>query len=502
MSTDAAPAALRTRPAAPARARAWRRSSALVTAGALLAAVAIFWPCLRYGFAMDDFALIEAGRAPLGAGLRAHFVPRPGIHYRPLGQFGYFWAAGRLFGLDPLPFHLANLGLHLLNVALVARLLRHFVADRLAAGLGALFFATHAAFFLVLAWVALAGEALPALLILATLACWVGYWSAPAARRPLWLLGTLLGVVLALLAKQVAVALPPALILYQLLFHPRPGRSGSGQPTPRSAIRNPHAWLPLAPASLLLLLPLAAYVWFVLRVSGGHDSGPYRLVFSPEALRTGLTYVLWTLDLPRLADRYPLPVLAAAALALAALLAYAARRRDRALLFGLGWFALFIGPVLFLPQHRFHYFLYAPGFGAALVLARLGALALAGLRPRAPRAVAVGVAALAILAGNVVGVARELDHNPTMAQAGQASRALAVLRAAHPAPPPGATFHFAAPADHIYFVLGYGAAVRLAYPDTPLRVTFEDITPPASGRGPVYRYRWDGETIVPLPPAP
>ena len=48
-------------------------------------------------------------------------------------------------------------------------------------------------------------------------------------------------------------------------------------------------------------------------------------------------------------------------------------------------------------------------------------------------------------------------------------------------------------------MLGYGAAVRLAYPNTPLTVSFDGITPPPAARGPVYRYRWTGATIEPVP---
>ncbi|CAA9589277.1 MAG: hypothetical protein AVDCRST_MAG88-4545, partial [uncultured Thermomicrobiales bacterium] len=157
-------------------------------------AVVVFAPCLRYGFAMDDFALLEAGQAPLAAGIPAHFVPRAGVHYRPVGQYGFFWAADRLLPFHPLAYHLANLALHLLNVVLVGRLLQRFVADRVATGLATIFFATHAAFFLVLAWVALAGEALPLLFMLAALGCQVNFLAARSGRRVGWWLGALLFV--------------------------------------------------------------------------------------------------------------------------------------------------------------------------------------------------------------------------------------------------------------------------------------------------------------------
>ncbi|HEX5501690.1 MAG TPA: glycosyltransferase family 39 protein [Thermomicrobiales bacterium] len=460
-----------------ARRRAARRSWAIPLA--CLAAVAIFWPCLRYGFAMDDFALLEAGRAPLGVGVPAHFVPRAGVHYRPLAQYGYFFAADRLFGEHPLPFHLANLLLHLLNVALAGALLARFARDRLAAGLATLFFAAHSALFLVIAWAALAGEAIPLLFVLLALWCYMNHLGRRGGR---WLAATLLAVAAALLSKQVAVALPPALILYQLLCRPA-GRRFRG-------------WrVPLDASAAALLAPLAAYGWFVLRVSGPHASGPYHLVFAPDAIRTALTYALWTADLPRLFDTPAAAGLALAAAGAAALATYAALRRDRVLLFGLGWFALFLAPVAFLPEHLFHYYLYAPLFGAALVLARLAEPALAALRPARTRAVVAGALALALLATDAAGVATELGTNPTMAQAAQGRRALAVLHADHPTLPRGATIEFVAPADHVYYVLGYGAAVRLAYPHTPVTVVFDGITAPPAGRGPVYRYRWTGATI-------
>lgn len=459
-------------------------------------AVAVFAPCLHYGFAMDDFALLEAGRAPLAVGIPAHFVPRAGVHYRPVGQYGFFWAADHLLPFHPLAYHLANLALHLLNVVLVGRLLRRFVADRVATGLATVFFATNAAFFLVLAWVALAGEALPLLFMLAALGCHMNFLAEGGrpGRRVGWWLGTLLFVGLALLGKQVAVALPPALLLYTLLYGRDAGEAGA---TPGRA-----AWRPgrgALAASAALLLPLAAYAWFVLRVSGPHEGGPYRLVFSPAAAGTALSYLVRLFDLPRLgtATAAPLPVHAIAGFTAAALVAVAAWRRDRAILFGLGWFALFLAPVVFLPEHMFNYYLYAPGFGAALVLARLGELALAGLREWRLRAVVAATVAVALVVGNGVGVVQEVGHNPTMVQAGEARRALEVLRAEHPTLPDGATVRFVAPAEHVYYMLGYGAAVRLAYPGTALTVAFDEIGPtPAPTGGPVYRYRWTGETIV------
>ena len=197
-------------------------------------------------------------------------------------------------------------------------------------------------------------------------------------------------------------SLPPALILYQLLFRPVDWRLGGHR-------------VPLAPSAALLLAPLAAYGWFVLRVSGSHASGPYHLVFAPDAARTALTYALWTADVPRLFDTPAAAGLALAAAGSAALVTYTALRHDRMLLFGLGWFALFLAPVVFLPEHLFRYYLYTPLFGAALILALLIGPALAALRPARTRALVAGALALAFLAASAAGVATELATNPTMA---------------------------------------------------------------------------------------
>lgn len=455
---------------------------------ACLAAVAVFWPCLRFGFAMDDFALIEAGRAPLRVGIPAHFVPRPGIHYRPLAQYGYFWLADWLFGYQPLPFHVANLLLHLGNVVLVARLLRRFTRERLAAGLATLFFAVHSALFLVIAWTALAGEAIPLLFILLALDCYARYIASERAAMPRraygWLALTVVATIAAMLSKQVAIVLPVVLLFYGVLF-------GAWGRRPLAIVRRPD--------TLALLALLAAYFGLVMRVSGPHASGPYALAFDARVLRTAATYALWTLDLARLRASYPPVALAVAWLGGLALLAFALWRRDRLLLFGLGWYIAFLAPVLLLPEHLFHYYLYAPLFGAALVVGRLAELALAAIRPRTTRLLAVAVVAVVLVAANGAGVVTELDGNPTLAQVAQAARALAVLRREHPTLPPGATIEFVAPAEHIYYVLGYGAAVRLAYPAQPPQVAFAGILPASPGSGPVYRYRWTGETIVAAP---
>ena len=68
-------------------------------------------------------------------------------------MFGYFGAAGRLFGTHPLPWHVVSLLLHVVNVSLSFALLVRLRLSRPAAMLGAAAIAFNLAFFHVVGWI-------------------------------------------------------------------------------------------------------------------------------------------------------------------------------------------------------------------------------------------------------------------------------------------------------------------------------------------------------------
>jgi hypothetical protein len=92
-----------------------------VVSGFVLAAavLAVYWEVLRYPFIQDDWWSVRAAMAsPLGELLRGVFNPFHQLFYRPLGMT-YFFLYERVFGLNPLAFHVINLAVHVTNSVLI-----------------------------------------------------------------------------------------------------------------------------------------------------------------------------------------------------------------------------------------------------------------------------------------------------------------------------------------------------------------------------------------------
>jgi protein O-mannosyl-transferase len=102
----------------------------------------VFWPALWGGWLWDDVLYLTGNRLMDDPARlwKAWFVPGSFIEYYPLEQTVQ-WAQWRLWGRDPLPYHLTNLALHLTNGLLVWRLLARFHLR--GAWLGGLLFIVH-----------------------------------------------------------------------------------------------------------------------------------------------------------------------------------------------------------------------------------------------------------------------------------------------------------------------------------------------------------------------
>ena len=127
-----------------------------------VAAAWMYGPALNSAFVGDDYLLLLASRdMPAGDFLRAIWDPSAsaGIlqlsrdYYRPL-SFLTFRAMYAIFGAEPLPYHLLNLGIHFASVVLVFELTRRLVDGRLAPVIAAVVMALHPAGGESITWIA------------------------------------------------------------------------------------------------------------------------------------------------------------------------------------------------------------------------------------------------------------------------------------------------------------------------------------------------------------
>lgn len=207
-----------------------------------LAAIVPYLGTLRHGFVWDDGILVESDHRirSLGAALgafREDFFGDAGHmgYYRPVVTLS-FALDYRLGRSNPFGYHLTNVSLHALVALLVLATLRQWGAAPRVACLGAVLFAVHPAHTENVAWISGRTDILAAAFALASV--WLlgihdARASARASPESRWhrlacaalLVGSAGCCALALLSKEIALALPVVLVLDRWLRRPRDGRS-------------------------------------------------------------------------------------------------------------------------------------------------------------------------------------------------------------------------------------------------------------------------------------
>jgi tetratricopeptide (TPR) repeat protein len=322
------------------RARAW------ILLG--LAAILPYLPCLWNGFVFDDQGLIldnqaVSSRSPAAAWSGSYWPdnPRAGL-YRPVTTFSY-WIDARLFHTRPAGFHAVNLALHLATTLLLWRLLLRLFPERAAAAfLAACLLAVHPLRSEAVAWAVGRSELLAAFFGVLAYFLAVRYG---ANARPAWLLGSGGALWLALLSKESAVGL----CLLPLFHIGLLSRESKGRW--RSVL---FLWLLPIAFTLVMRIRVLGSLLAIERVSLSDNVLAHVPAWTRAFAAMGFQWIflLKLLAPVRLSPDYSYPQLLPTAgwiaggalflLAAGALAAWALRRRDRPLLWGLS-FALAAG---------------------------------------------------------------------------------------------------------------------------------------------------------------
>ncbi len=171
-----------------------------------------YLPVLEAGFVWDDVIFVDEPVVHNWSGLwNIWFSPadiKKEGHYWPI-VYTSFWLEHKLWGLDPLGYHVVNLLLHLVNVLLIWRLLERLAVP--GSWIIAAVFAVHPLHVESVAWVIERKDLLSALFYLTAVFTWVRFVEAPKPAR------YLLALVLfsaGLLSKSIVVTLPVALLIW------------------------------------------------------------------------------------------------------------------------------------------------------------------------------------------------------------------------------------------------------------------------------------------------
>jgi tetratricopeptide (TPR) repeat protein len=178
---------------------------------ALAAAVVLAYLPVWYAtYIFDDNLHLLANPILRPGGLARTWIPgKTSLNYWPL-TFSTYWLEFQAWKLDPLGFHLVNVGLHILVSLLVWRVLLRLKFSPVAAMLAAAIFALHPVGVETVAWVSQTKTLLPAMFALLSMLFYLDF----DQRGSWWRYALAIGAfMLAALARGMAVTLPIVLLM-------------------------------------------------------------------------------------------------------------------------------------------------------------------------------------------------------------------------------------------------------------------------------------------------
>lgn len=443
-------------------------------------------------FVMDDFQLLErVSRTrwwesfrswPSFEGLDYYWLApldtnpaREPAYFRPLQDLTY-WLIFHSWRMNPMPYHLVSLLLHIAISLLVFRIALRLCTVPAFAALAGLLFAAHPAHTEAVQWVAALSDPLATLFVLLAFQSWLSAQSSEApGRAARWkTAGSLMAYGFALLCKESAVALP--VLLLATTFLPLTVRDG--EPTRKRLVRMARSlWLFWLVTVGYVILHLASTSALVDRSEGSAYVHSVTGPGFPEFALFNYAVYLFNLFLPLplfpvdARDMFPstwmLVLAATLLLGVVAVLARLLLQRVSGGVFYALWPAVTLLPVLpIVPGQRFLY-MASVGFCWGAALAAEGFWVRRGQPSRLVGTAAAAVLIVYIVAANVFQAFWGIPGNVTR------QLATDVLRSA-PALPRGSEIYLVnlwAPSVRI------PDAIRLEYGDPTLRVEVLSCSP-------------------------
>lgn len=292
------------------------------------------------------------------------------IYYRPLFRITFILERQILF-LFPiekfidyaLPLaHIVNLMLHILSITLLFRVLQKFSFSKQSALMWSAVYAVHPVLTMAVAWIPGRNDLMLSVFLLAYFLHFFSYIETKKTKHIIWQAVFLL---LALLTKETAVFIPFAAAFYLLVFRRKELLS--------------KMWLVIYPVWIIEII-----IWYVLRsytidLKQANQSLADTVSTALERV-PGLIQYIGKIFLPFNLTVYPTVADttylfgAIAIVALIILIALNKNRNWKMILFGAGWFVLFILPFFFVPKKindaLFEHRLYIPMIGMIFITAQ------------------------------------------------------------------------------------------------------------------------------------
>lgn len=200
----------------------------LYLSAALLVTAGVYVQAVFFEFVYDDFGQIVYNPQIKSWTLamsyfKSHVWAQSSniaLYYRPVFML-WLTANYKLFGLNPLYWHLAAIGLHLFCCILMYFFVLRLTQDRWVAVFAVLLFGLHPAHVESVAWISGATEPLLGVLLLGCLLCYLKERDSGKIEAYGWQAASLVLASLAVLAKETALIIPALIFSYEWIFHQR-----------------------------------------------------------------------------------------------------------------------------------------------------------------------------------------------------------------------------------------------------------------------------------------
>ena len=150
-------------------------------------------------------------------GIQAFFQVQPNGMWRPM-VFAFFTYCNRLFGLDPLGYHLISISLHTSNVVLIYTVTRRLLGRKGYATLGACIFGFHYIAYEPVTWISSVGHLFALFFYMLSLLLFIRYQEDSNVR---YYIGLLCSFVLSILASEAALSLLFNVLILGRIFYPQ-----------------------------------------------------------------------------------------------------------------------------------------------------------------------------------------------------------------------------------------------------------------------------------------
>lgn len=351
----------------------------------------MFYPSLFGFYTNDDFFFLKIANVSSFKDFLNFFnlvkdIGGIGV-YRPLTLRVFYFLTDKLFHLNTLPLHLISFISFFLIIFLVGVLVRLLTKNNKIALLSAFLYGVSATHFGQLYYIGAFQELCLTLLFLVSVILFTKYEIEIKGKHSLRkLVISLLFFVMSLMSKETAVVLPFVLVLIHIYL------------TLTKQIKVPVRTLVLSLFPYIFILGFYLFLHF--RYFGLVSGDSYVWNFAPSrALNTLGWYALWTLNLPEMLVDFigpglhlnpnllkywsneiiPIFILFALQILIILVSLFKFISADRSvnkkrwllIVFSLFWFIATLVPVLFLPVHKFTYYLTLPLIGIVLILGYL-----------------------------------------------------------------------------------------------------------------------------------